>query len=280
MLINFDNLLRSGKYLDAKLPAELHPCHRDDLIRLGAEGDGGYVLTKTLLDYSDFLISCGLSHEWSFEKTFFDAKKTVDKQCVIHGYDPTIDLAALEQRRKRSSMLKLFSRRHRILSSFHYDKFFDNSRIKHFSSWVRPHKNGSEQTDIKQMIERAKLDNAINILLKMDIEGNEYDCLVASVNDAAQFSGIVCEFHDTASRRTQFLDLVRLYKQHFRLVHIAANNNEKLTKDHWPPTLELTFENIKLRPDANIPSTHNYPISGRDFRNRSRSADYRLSFAD
>ena len=45
--------------------------HLYDLIRLGRNNDGGYLVEKNSLKVSKALISFGLSFDWSFEKDFF-----------------------------------------------------------------------------------------------------------------------------------------------------------------------------------------------------------------
>ena len=53
---------------------EIYPHQFDDLIRVGPQADGGYVLTQRMFDRSDFLISCGLGYEFTFEIDFAKAK--------------------------------------------------------------------------------------------------------------------------------------------------------------------------------------------------------------
>ena len=67
------------------LPKELKPKHCYNLIRLGKNNDGGYLVEKDSLLNSESLISFGINLDWSFEKDFFSYKK-----CSIHCYDHTI----------------------------------------------------------------------------------------------------------------------------------------------------------------------------------------------
>ena len=41
-----------------------------DLIRVGKDNDGGYLISKNDLSKSDFLLSLGICDDWSFEKNF------------------------------------------------------------------------------------------------------------------------------------------------------------------------------------------------------------------
>ena len=279
MLVDFDKLLRSSKYQDAYLPAALMPRHRDDLVRLGSQ-DGGYVVSHATLEHSDFLISCGLGYAWSFDKAFLDYKGGAGQTCLIHGYDPTIDQRTLARLRRRSFWLQYFSSKHRLRSPLRYEQFFDGVCVKHFADWVRPAGyNDADQADMGLIINRAQADGASRILLKMDIEGDEYTCLPPIAAHADVLTGIVCEVHNTELRRTQLLELLDLLMRDFALIHVSANNCNALAADGMPQVLELTLEHRRMRHVPDRPSTHNYPIAGLDFRNKNRAVDYRLNFA-
>lgn len=48
----------------------LAPIAGHDLVRLGGNNDGGYVIAKESIDSSNFLIAMGISADWSFEESF------------------------------------------------------------------------------------------------------------------------------------------------------------------------------------------------------------------
>ena len=50
------------------LPNFLKPKHEYDLIRLGGDYDGGYLVEKNSIENSKSLITLGLGYEWTFEK--------------------------------------------------------------------------------------------------------------------------------------------------------------------------------------------------------------------
>ena len=49
------------------LPNFLKPKHEYDLIRLGGDYDGGYLVEKNSIKSSKSLITLGLGYEWTFE---------------------------------------------------------------------------------------------------------------------------------------------------------------------------------------------------------------------
>ena len=54
------------------------------VIRIGAIRDGGYFVTKRLVEDADFIISGGISYNVAFEKDFWDINRTA-KLIMIDG---------------------------------------------------------------------------------------------------------------------------------------------------------------------------------------------------
>ena len=68
------------------LPKNFKPDGAFDLIRIGKDNDGGYLVDRNSIKKSNGLISFGINTDWSFEKHFLKINNV-----PIHGYDPTID---------------------------------------------------------------------------------------------------------------------------------------------------------------------------------------------
>jgi len=66
------------------LPKEFKPDGLYDLVRLGKNNDGGYLVCKNSIEVSDCLISFGISDDFSFEEDFKNKKNI-----PIFAYDPT-----------------------------------------------------------------------------------------------------------------------------------------------------------------------------------------------
>ena len=88
------------------LPKELKPKHCYNLIRLGKNNDGGYLVEKDSLLNSQALISFGINLDWSFEKDFYYYNK-----CKIHCYDHTIKYSFIKKF-SRNSFLKIFNKKY------------------------------------------------------------------------------------------------------------------------------------------------------------------------
>lgn len=61
--------------MKAKLPHFLKFRTASDLIRIGREYDGGYLVSAADLERSDYLISVGMADDWSFEAEFLTKRK-------------------------------------------------------------------------------------------------------------------------------------------------------------------------------------------------------------
>lgn len=263
----------------ATLPAILCPQHRDDLIRLGINRDGGYVLTRTILDAADFLVSAGLGYEWSFEAAFATQKKIKSDQCCFHGYDPTIfDKQELAKLIRKSSWRRYFTKhnqtRHTLLTQ--HEQFFNGSPGNHYPLWLAQNPSAKAIT-LDMAIEKALESGASKVLVKVDIEQAEYDVVTPPLHNVSNIAGLICEFHELNSRRDEFLSLVEQLKQDFHLVHVSGVNCARPRDHKFPNELELTFEHKSLG-EAGPKSGHSYPIKGIDFRSKWNREDYILEF--
>ena len=108
-----------------QLPKFLCPLYETDLIRIGRDNDGGYLIPKQSLSQTKLLYSFGLSDDWSFEEDFYN--KTGAK---IICYDPTVDWKLF---------LKVFLRDFKSLFKyFKYRAFFDGKNKIHEKKMISP----------------------------------------------------------------------------------------------------------------------------------------------
>jgi hypothetical protein len=62
--------------------SKCHPINLDDLIRLGNTNDGGYILSKRMIDKTKIVLSFGVRDDWTFEENFARMKNV-----KIYSYD-------------------------------------------------------------------------------------------------------------------------------------------------------------------------------------------------
>lgn len=207
------------------LPKIFQPFYCEDLIRLGKDNDGGYIVNKKDLKETKKLLSLGVGDDWSFERDFAKIKK-----CPIISYD-----AEVSEKNKKS-----------LKSFFKGDKIFVNKNIG----------KNKDEIDLSSILEEGTF-------LKCDIEGAEYNLLKDIIQNTKLFTGLAIEFHDI-QKYENFNELTNfMSKINQKLVHVHVNNcgfffdGEK----YHANVIELTFsssENISLR-EVELPNKLDMP---------------------
>ena len=257
------------------LPSFLKPYNIDthNLVRIGPNSDGGYVIHKDSIDLTKKIITCGLSDDWKFEKNF----KKINKVCYIDAYDHTID-KDFWYKRFRKDIVHFFLlkklRLYKIIKIFDYldYKIFFKNKNKHF---------------LKKVVQKAEKDNEISlsdllsnddgIFLKIDIEGNEYDILSDIIKKSEKLVSLIIEFHNIKNNLNKIQNFITENKN-LKLIHIHANNFKEIDSNGNPNDIELTFVNINKINVSLEKSKKNYPIFGLDYKNFKRGKDIELKF--
>ena len=188
-----------------------------ELIRLGGNGDGAYLLPD-LLEGVEACFSPGVSTQTAFETELAERYDIPSYLC-----DASV----------QASQLKLIPELHTFTPQWLGS--FTGGNTTTLDAWVA----GSAHAE------------AASLLLQMDIEGAEYNALLAC-SDAvlSRFRLAVIELHDLpalASARflqMKFLPVLRKLLLHFDLVHAHANNccgTVELAGWEVPQVIELTF---------------------------------------
>lgn len=254
----------------------LNPKVIDDLIRLGAQGDGGYVVSRDQVLSADALISFGVCDDWTFEKDFVKYNSNI----VIHAYDHTAGSRFIAKK-ILNEIIKIFSFEFSfskltksIYLLFDYICFFSGNH-RHFKERVFNRKDNENDATVEKII--ARLSTSNRLVLKMDIEGGEYRVVSQLLKYESKIDLMVIEFHDTDPFRQLFLDKIAEILNFYEIIHLHANNFSGIAADGLPETLEITFLNKR------------YPVT-KSFRNKlplsldlpcnSLKPDYELIFSD
>lgn len=184
-----------------------------ELIRIGDEKDGGYLLPNDLLDI-EACFSPGVGRKSTFEKSL--------AQQGIKGFlaDRSVD----------------------SIPDFHDNLFFLKKYVGCY--------NSEDFITLDKWIETSVLNKKSDLILQMDIEGAEYEVLSSvSEENLERCRIIVIEFHFLHKLwNKRFFDFVnpvikKILKTH-TCVHIHPNNISETSKHlgiEIPPLLEITF---------------------------------------
>ncbi len=224
------------------LKKELKPKFLSNLLRLGSNNDGGYLVEKNSLQNSTILLSFGLGYNWSFEKDFYKNRKI-----PIVCYDSTVTYSSIKKysiKHLGSFFFRIFKYKYfskkgffsemlnKILLFKDYRDFFKGD-IRHIKKDIAL---GKDSLYLKDIIK--ELNSEEKIFLKIDIEGAEYRLLNEIINFQDKISGLIIEFHNldlNIDNVYSFIDKLNL-----KLVHIHPQNPAPVI-NNIPTQIELTF---------------------------------------
>lgn len=256
------------------LPKFLKPYNVNisNLIRIGPQKDGGYVIDKRVLNKISTLITCGLSDDWEFEKSFL--KKKPNTQII--AFDHTVDQDFWIKRFKRDIVALLLLKKLRIskildiFKFINYYFFFQNNK-KHFIKKIVSKKKNSNEIAITKILK-----NYEKVFLKIDIEGDEYNIL----NDIKKYSKriifLVIEFHDIHKNINKIK--IFLERLDLKIIHIHSNNYGGADEFGNPKVIELSMLNTKKIKVSKQSSKRKYPLPDLDFKNLKRRNDIEIKF--
>ncbi|MFL2893214.1 MAG: hypothetical protein ACJZ4U_00050 [Candidatus Pelagibacter sp.] len=257
------------------LPIELKPLSSklDNLIRIGPKFDGGYIIDKRIINNIQNILTLGLSDDWRFERDF----QKYNNKCKVYAYDHTVNNDFWIKRFKKDiiDFLKLKKLRPTkivdIFKYLEYKNFFKNNNIHIIKKIVNEIKNNNE---IKFEDTIKKLEN---VLLKIDIEGDEYKILDSITKEEGKILCLVIEFHEISKNVSKIIKFKKKLTS-LKLIHIHANNYAGIDVKGDPNCIELTFINSEKFHVDEKKSELNYPINNLDSSNMKRRKDLQLIF--
>ena len=258
-------------YMKVQTSARISEClHK---VRLGNQHDGGYIVCYNDVCESDFLLSFGVSDDWTFEEDFLSKNPGIS----VHAYDHSIDFLVMLTKLLKAFPNLLLGRigfsefLRRFLLPLRFRRFFTNKNI-HFKEKVTVSDLGRTEVSIETIFSRI---SSNSIFLKMDIEGSEYEVLSQILERAERLTGIVIEFHDIESGIDRFLSSLSELSNSFCITHMHGNNYDSfLPEIEFPNVIELTLSRKGVH--SSKLSCLNAPISDLDSPNNPKSKD--LSF--
>jgi hypothetical protein len=215
-------------------------------MRLGSKCDGGYVIGKLKANY-DLYISAGVSEEESFSKDFIEYYNMNSQNSI--AFDGTIDDYPYQYTEKISFI-------NQNINTFDDDK--NSSLAFLFNSHCK------------------------NIFMKMDIEGSEYEWILATDSEKLKkLKQLVIEFHgvtdDSFCSFQKKLECFEKLNQTHYLIHAHGNNYGKIVYG-FPDVIELTYINKQEVLEVPAFNSSPLPIPALDFPNNRHRRDINLNF--
>jgi hypothetical protein len=255
----------------------LNPIVLEDLVRLGVNKDGGYLVPASAVAEADALLSFGLALDWSFER---DALK-LNPDLVIHAYDHSVgesmfldDIVARWADARDNPVYAFSVMRYWVNLYQAYREFFQGN-VTHFQERVRIRQERAQDVAPERILSR--LEGRKNVMLKMDIEGAEYEVIDTLLTYHPRISLMTIEFHATDVFRELFLEKIDHIRRHYEVVHIHGNNFNGIARDGLPEVLEMTFLH-RGRCTSSV-RRDRLPIEGLDFPCDAGCADYSFVFS-
>lgn len=204
-------------------PKFLKPKKKYNLIRIGKNNDGGYLVDEQSIKDTKTLISLGINDDWSFEKDFLKINKNVNLRC----YDNNTSLIFLS---------KIFFRKLIFFIYYGFRETFKSFfNIIDYFLFLKPKISNKYITykDLQKLAKKLKAP----FFFKIDIEGSEYRVLEDILQLKREISGIVIEFHNIDLFSEKIKNFIK--KNHLKLIHAHANNYG--IKWNEANIIELTF---------------------------------------
>ena len=249
----------------------LEPKPSKNLARFGGAGDGGYVLSDNVPLLSECLLSFGLGANIDFELSIKKANPLI----AIDVFDHTVEIPNKKQ--ARVNLIK--SLLHRNLT--HYKNYMHFYKSYYAVFHTRNHQK-NKITDFKFNDYDIEIDDLLaktlgsSIILKIDIEGDEYRILRSITKNVDKFTAIIVEFHNIGICLTNFEKYVKDISMSHVIEHVHANNYSDLTSCGLPDVIEVTFIRKDLHQSGE--KENRYPIDKLDYPNTERRSDFTIEW--
>ena len=251
-----------------------------DLIRVGMNMDGGYVLGKNELNKIEYIISLGMGSErtnWSFEKEYLKINQNIKITFYDHTVSPKNYLLNILRifRRLIKLRYKIKDLTEMVMHFFSYIILLNSNQISHEKQKILQKPKKRNETNVEEIFKNTSFNN---ILLKVDIEGSEYEIIDQIVDSSHKILSLIIEFHEVDKYEDIFEDKIKLLKSKFEIIHIHGNNNTGTQRINLPKTLEITFVNKENYKDHNKEFRYDFPVKEIDFPNNLNFEDIQFSF--
>lgn len=213
----------------------IQPAVIGKLIRIGSKNDGGYVIPANT--NSNLLISFGLGDDWKFENEML--KKKIIKN--FYTYDHTVDILTLLsktlRRAKTFYRIKPIIYRVKVLVLYFIDYILLHKN--HIQKEVTRNYSNRNQTNLHEIVTDVVAKSSF--ILKVDIEGAEYELIDSIMIYSDQIDLLIIEFHAIHQNYERFEKGLKTLFERFLIIHSHANNFAPISNGGFPDVCEITF---------------------------------------
>ena len=260
-----------------KISNLFYPKFKCDLIRLGKNFDGGYIVERNSIKNSEILLSFGLSDDWTFEEAYSNLGNN-----KIYCYDYSVNTRFWFVNFIKSVLNILLLRDplinfQKLFNYVKYKTFFNSKKNFHHKKFISPNSMKKNLFDNNVHTSLNDIANKIekNFFLKIDIEGSEYRILNEILENSSKINGLVIEFHDFDLHYTSIQNFINKFE--LELIHIHVNNYGIINKDGLPSVVELSFASSNFF-EKNKKNDKSYPDPNLDMPNNKELIDNEISF--
>lgn len=254
-----------------KLPAFFRPLYinNSNLIRVGSDFDGGYVLFKKSIINTKHLITYGIADNFDFEKSF---QKISNCSCTSYDYSIGRDFWINKFKKDIIKFLqfKIFKYK-KFLDLFKFIDFYFFYKKKKNNFFLKKISNKKNCTPFKETIDTKQS----NLFLKIDIEGSEYEFIDYLSKIEKKLTGFVIEFHQIEKNIFKIKKFFKKLKTQ-KLVHVHGCTYSTINKLNIPDIIECTFANRKYLKKISKKKQKKYPLRFLDRPNSKRHSQFNL----
>jgi hypothetical protein len=257
----------------------LKPFKNSNLIRLGRNHDGGYIVDNSIVQKCNTLVTFGLGPDWSFELDIIKNNKDIK----IYMYDFSVSsspyirdiLKYLRRFITFRTSYKAVSDRIKYLKN--YLDFFKIKNVSFFKEKITFPLKDKIDVDVDKVFSR--IPESEKVILKSDIEGSEYDVIDQIVSYSNRIEMLIFEFHWIDKKEDTFLESVKKLQKNFDIIHIHGNNHFEKLSTGLPVIIEMTLLNKNNNKNSNQEHVTSFPIKGLDYSNNPFKEDLVFSFS-
>jgi len=249
-------------------------CH---LTRVGNKNDGGYPVSLKVLKKVDCLLSIGLGYDWSFEKESL----TLNEKLIIYMYDAQVNFKSWLKKFVFEFFNLILLKKNLIefintyINFFEYLFFFKKDRVFHIKkniiSKIETTIKDKNEEFLEKVLEKIKK----NILLKVDIEGNEYRILSEIIEHQNKIEFLIIEFHHVDLMEPYIKKFIKKFK--LDLVHVHVNNFGGKNKNGYAKVVEAMFSKRKYNKKRKL-SKNLFPNFRYDSSNNKDKPEEKILF--